>query len=111
MSQTNTNTNTNTNTGGGNNNRNQHARRGRRGQRGFGGQGCSGRGNCGNNTIAKSSFDRKMKDSCLNKLVITECSHQATQFKKIHNVLPVLCADKGYKHVDNVIRKNKELSR
>ena len=52
-----------------------------------------------------------MKDGCLNKLVIIECSHQDTQFKKIHNVLSVSCADKGYKHVDNMICKNKELDK
>ena len=46
------------------------------------GWGRGGQGDCGNNTIAKSLFDRKMKDGCLNKLVITEYSHQATQFKK-----------------------------
>ena len=48
-----------------------------------------------------------MKDSC----IITECSHQATQFKKIHNVLSVLYTDKGFKHVNNIIHKNKELDK
>ena len=52
-----------------------------------------------------------MKDGCLNKLLITECSHRATQFKKIHNVLSVLCIDKGYKHVDDVICKKEELDK
>ena len=50
-----------------------------------------------------------MKDGCLNKLIITECSHQATQFKKIHNVLSVLCAEKEFKYVDDIICINKEL--
>ena len=102
---------TNTNTVGSNYNRNQHSGRGGRGQGGSGGRGRGGRGDRGNNTIAKSSFDRKMKDGCLNKLIITECSHRATQFKKIHNVLPVLCAYKGFNFIDNVIRKNKELEK
>ena len=52
-----------------------------------------------------------MKDDCLNKLIITECSYQATQFKKIHNVLPVLCVDKGYRYVNDVICKNEELDK
>ena len=50
-----------------------------------------------------------MKDGCLQKLIIIECSHQATQFKKIHHALSVICVDKGFKFVDNVIHKNKEL--
>ena len=50
-----------------------------------------------------------MKEGCLHKLTITECSHQATQFKEIHNILPVLYADKGFKFVDNVICTNKGL--
>ena len=100
---------TNTNTGGGNTNHNQHAGRGGRGGRdrgGFGGQGHGSQGDRGNNTIAKSFFDRKMKGGCLNKLVITECSHQATQLKKTNNVLLVICADKEYKYVNNVIQMN-----
>ena len=52
-----------------------------------------------------------MKDGCLNKLIIIEYSHQATQYKKILDVLVVLYADKGYKHVDNVICKNEELDK
>ena len=100
---------TNTNTGGGNSNRNQHAGRGRRGRGGFGGRGRGGCRDRGNSTIAKSLFDRKTKDGCLNKLTTTKWSHWETQFKKIHNALSVLCADKGFKFVDNVIRTNKEL--
>ena len=52
-----------------------------------------------------------MKDGYLNKLVITECSHQATQFKKILYVLSVSCVDKGYKYVNDGIHKNKELDK
>ena len=87
----------NTNTEGGNTNHNQHAGRGGRGRGGSGGQdrgGCGG--NCGNSTIAKSSFEGKMKDGSLFKLTITECTHQATQYKKIIDTLPVLCVDKGF---------------
>ena len=83
--------------------------RGRQGQGGSGGQGRGGCGDYRNSTIAKLSFDGKLKDGCLHKLTITECSHRATQFKKIHNALPVLCVDKGFKFVDDVICTNKEL--
>ena len=50
-----------------------------------------------------------MKDNCLHKLTITECSHRATQFKKILDALPVLYADKGFGFIDDVICTNKEL--
>ena len=50
-----------------------------------------------------------MKDGCLSKLTITESSNRAIQFKKIVNALPVYCADKGYRYIDNVICKNTEL--
>ena len=94
MSQTNTNTNTNTNTGAGNTNQNYNAGRGGRGQ---GGSGDRGRGGCGNdcrNTVAKYSFEGKMKDGLLSKLTITKGGQQATQYKKIIDALPVFCADK-----------------
>ena len=83
MSQTNTNTNTNTNTGTGNTNWSHNARRGGWGRGGSGGQ---GRGGCGNNpgkTVAKYSFEGKMKDGPLSKLTITKGGQQATQYKKI----------------------------
>ena len=67
---------TNTNTGVGNTNCNQNAARGGQGQGGSSGQGRGGHASdCGNNAIAKLLFDGKMKYGCLNKLVITECSH------------------------------------
>ena len=50
-----------------------------------------------------------MKDGCLHKLTITECSYQATQFKKIHDALPVLCVDKGFRFINNITCTNKEL--
>ena len=86
---------TNINTGDDNNNRNQHAGRGVRGQGGFGDLGCGVQGDHRNYTITIWLFEGKMKDGRLNKLVIIECSHRATLFKKIHDVLAVLCADKG----------------
>ena len=50
-----------------------------------------------------------MKYSCLRKLIITECSHCPTQFKKIRDALPVLCADKGFRIIYDVIHTYKEL--
>ena len=35
-----------------------------------------------------------MKDGPISKLAITKTGHRPTQFKKITNALPVLCADK-----------------
>ena len=98
---------TNTNTVGGNNNHNPHARWD---LGGFGGQGCGGQVDCGNNTsIFKLLFEGKLQDECLHKLTITKYSHWATQPKKIHNALSVLCTDKVYKHFDNIIHNNEEL--
>ena len=97
---------TNTNTGGSNTNRNLYAGGGIQGQGGSGSRGCSGRGN---GTIDKSLFEGKVKNSYLHKLTSTECSHRTTQFKKIHDALPVLCADKGFRFINNVILTNTEL--
>ena len=60
-----------------------------------------GRGNCrnnpGNNSIAdKYLFGGEMKDGPILKLIITKTGHQPTQYKKIVDTLPVLCADKNY---------------
>ena len=108
MSQTNTNT--NTNTGAGNTNQSHNAGRGRRGRGGSGGQGRSGHGNDHRkNTVARYSFEGKMKDGPLSKLTITKSGQQATQYKKIIDVLPVFCADKGYKFIDNIICTNTKM--
>ena len=107
MSQTNTNTNTNTNTGTGNTNWSHSAGRGGRGQGDSG-----GRGGCGNNCgkiVVKYSFEGKMKNGPLSKLTITKGGQRATQYKKIIDALPVFCADKGYKFIDNVIWTNTKL--
>ena len=110
MSQTNTKTNTNTNTGAGNTNQSHNTRRGGRGQGGSSRRGRAGRGNnCGKNTVTRYSFEGKMKDGPLSKLTITEGGQQATQYKKIIDVLPVFCADKGYKFIDDVIQTNTKL--
>jgi len=44
-----------------------------------------------------------MKDGCISKLTITETGHQATQYKKIVDTLPVLWADKNYRGIDDVL--------
>ena len=88
-------TNTNANTGAGNINRSHIAEIGGRGRGGSGGQGRCGRGNDRGKTIAKYSFEGKMKDGPLSKLTITKGGQQATQYKKILDALLVFCADKG----------------
>ena len=104
MSQTN-----NTNTGTGNNNRNNNVRSGRS-RGGSSGRGCSGRGNDrGNNTIARYSFEGKMKEGPLFKLTITKGGQRTTQYKKIIDALPVLCADKGFRYVGEIICTETEL--
>ena len=50
-----------------------------------------------------------MKDCCLSKLTITTRQHQATQYKKIVDALPIFCTDKNYRYIDNIIRMNTEL--
>ena len=94
MSQTNTNTNNCQN-------RNQLSRRGGQGR---GAPNDSGRGDRrngrGNNSIAKYSFEEKMKDSPISKLTITKTGHRPSQFKKISDALPALCADKNYQDLN-----------
>ena len=93
-------TNTNTNNSSGNTNQNQISGRGGRGQ---GGPRGGRHNNCGNNSIAKYSFEGKIKDGCISKLTITKTGHRATQYKKIIDTLPVLCADKNFKCIDDVL--------
>ena len=74
--------------------------------RGQGGPNGGGRGNCcngsGNTTIAKYAFEGNMKDGPISKLLITKTGHRPTQFKKISNTPPVLCADKNLQGLDEV---------
>ena len=63
----------------------------------------SGVGDCRNNLIAKYSFEGKMKDGCISKLTITKTGHQATQYKKIIETLPVLCIDKNFRYINDVL--------
>ena len=48
-------------------------------------------------------FEGKIKDGCISKLTITENEHQATQYKKIIDILPVLCTNKNYRFIDDVL--------
>ena len=36
-------------------------------------------------------------------MTIIETGHQATQYKKIIDTLPVLCADKNYRCIDDIL--------
>ena len=104
MSQTNTNTNTN-------NDQNVNQNSGRRGR----GQGLSGRGrgschnNRKNNSIKTYAFEGKIKDGPISKLIITKTGHQPTQYKKIVGTLLVLCVDKNYQGLDEVVRARNDL--
>ena len=86
-------------------NRNQNSRRGGRGRGSNSGNGCSDRHNgCGNKSTAEYSFKAKMNNGLISKLSITETGHRPSQFKKIYDALPVLCADKNYGGFDEVLR-------
>ena len=97
MSQTNTNTNNGQN-------RNQISGRGGRGQGGPNGSGHGDcRNGCGNNLIVKYSFEEKMEDCLISKLTITKTGHRPSQFKKISDALPVLCVDKNFQGLNEVL--------
>ena len=44
-----------------------------------------------------------MKDGCISKLTITETGHRATQYKKIIDTLSVLCAEKNFTYINDVL--------
>ena len=44
-----------------------------------------------------------MKDSLISKLIIIESGHRPTQYKKVIDSLPILCKDKNYQGLDDVI--------
>ena len=50
-----------------------------------------------------------MKDGPISKLIITKTGHQPTQYKKIIDILSVLCADKNYQGIDDVIHTRNNL--
>ena len=49
-----------------------------------------------------------MKDSPISKLTITEIGHRPSHFKKIRDVLLVLCADKNYQDLNEVLRTRRD---
>ena len=46
---------------------------------------------------------KQMKDGCISKLAIIKAGHWATQYKKTIDTLPILCADKNFRYIDNVL--------
>ena len=103
MSQTNANTNNGQN-------QNQNSGRGGWGR----GPGVRDRGDCcndrGNNLTAnKYSFEGKMKDGPISKLIITKTGHRPTQYTTIVDTLPVLCANKNFQDLDDVFRTENDL--
>ena len=50
-----------------------------------------------------------MKDGPISKLLITETEHRLTQFKKITDTLPVLCVDKNFWGLDEVLSTGTDL--
>ena len=97
----NTNTNTNTNHG---QNGNKKSGRGGRGQGSPSSKNPSDcRNNWRNKKIAKYVFKGEMKDGPISKLLITKSGHRPTQFKKITDTFPVLCTDKNFRRLDEVL--------
>ena len=62
----------------------------------------------GNKSIAKYSFEGKMKDGPISELTITETGHRPSQFKKICDVFPVFCADKNYQGLNEELRTGRD---
>ena len=78
--------------------------RGQQGQKGSSGGGYGDHSNdYENKTIAKYAFGGKMKDGPISKLLITKTGYWSTQFKKIIETLPVLCAVKNFWGLNEVI--------
>ena len=46
----------------------------------------------------------KMKDIPISKLIITKTGHRSTQYKQMVDTLSILCADKNYQGIDDVIQ-------
>ena len=55
------------------------------------------------------SFEGKIKDGLISKLIITKTGHRPTQYKKIINTLPILCADKNYQGINDIIQTGTDL--
>ena len=51
-----------------------------------------------------------MKDDLISKLLITKIGHRPTQFKKFTDTLPVLCADKNFQGLDEVVWTGRDLA-
>ena len=61
------------------------------------------------NLITKYSSEETMKDGPIFKLTITKTGHRPYQFKKISDALPVLCTNKMYQGLDEVLRTRRDL--
>ena len=52
--------------------------------------------------ITEYTFEGKINDGLISKLLITKTGHRPTQFKKITNILPILYTDKNFQGLDEV---------
>ena len=50
-----------------------------------------------------------MRDGPISKLTITETGYRPSQFKKISDVLPVLCTNKNFQGLDEILRTGRDL--
>ena len=54
-------------------------------------------------------LQKKMKDSLISKLLITKTGHRPIQLKHITDTLPLLCADKNFQGLNEVIWTERDL--
>ena len=54
----------------------------------------------------KHAFEGKMKDGSISKLLNTKPGHRPTEYKKIGDTLPVLCADKNFQGSEVIQTRN-----
>ena len=50
-----------------------------------------------------------MKDNPISNLIITAAGHRPTQYKKVIDTLPLLCVDKNYQGLNDVIQNGVHL--
>ena len=59
--------------------------------------------------IAKYSFEGKMKDGPISKLRTTKTGHRPSRFKKISDAVPVLCVDKNFRCLNEILWTGRDL--
>ena len=53
--------------------------------------------------VVDYAFEGNMKNGPISELLVTKTGHRPTQFKKITDTLPVLCTDKNFQSLNEVL--------